>query len=114
VVQYLHLDRALSALADPTRRAILERLGRGDATISDLAAPAGISLTGMKKHVQVLEDAGLVRTEKVGRVRHCRLDPRGLDAVETWMQDYRRMLNDRLERFGELLERTKGDAGDVQ
>src|SRR3954470_12284081 len=114
VVQYQHLDQALSALADPTRRSILERLGRGEATISELAAPAGISLTGIKKHVQVLEDAGLVRTEKVGRVRYCRLEPGGLDAVEAWIQDYRRTLNDRLDRFGELLERTKGEAGHAQ
>jgi DNA-binding transcriptional ArsR family regulator len=99
------MDQTLSALADPTRRAVLERLGTGDATISELAEPFGISLTGMKKHVAVLEDAGLVRTEKVGRARVCSLGEQRLDDVEAWIEAYRRMLNERLDRFGELLER---------
>jgi len=109
MVQYQEIDRTFSALADPTRRDLLERLGRGNATISELAEPYGISLTGMKKHVQVLEDAGLVSTEKVGRARRCSLGPRRLEDVEDWIGSYRRMLEDRLDRFGELLERTKGD-----
>ena len=72
MVQYSpQLDRTFAALADPTRRGILERLGRGGATISELADPFAMSLTGIKKHVKVLEDAGLVATEKVGRTRHC-------------------------------------------
>ena len=96
-------------MADPTRRSVLERLGRGSATISELAEPFGISLTGIKKHVQVLEHAELVTTEKVGRVRRCRLGPRRLDDVQAWMDTYRRMLDERLDRFGELLERTKGE-----
>jgi DNA-binding transcriptional ArsR family regulator len=108
MVQYQPIDRAFAALADPTRRGVLERLGRGGATISDLAEPAGISLTGMKKHVQVLEEAGLVTTEKVGRTRQCRLGPRRLDDVQDWIDLYRRMLDERLDRFGELLDRTKG------
>jgi len=102
------LDRTFAALADPTRRAVLERLGRGSASISELAEPFGISLTGMKKHVRVLEDAGLVTTEKVGRTRTCRAEPGRLDDVQLWTEGYRRMLNERLDRFGELLERTKG------
>ena len=73
------LDSTLSALADPTRRAILERLGQGSATISELAEPTGMSLTGLKKHVRILEDAELVTTEKKGRTRHCRLGPKRLD-----------------------------------
>jgi DNA-binding transcriptional ArsR family regulator len=109
MVQHQEIDRTFSALADPTRRDLLERLSRGSATISELAEPYGISLTGMKKHVQVLEDAGLVSTEKVGRVRRCSLGPRRLEDVEGWIGTYRRMLEDRLDRFGELLERTKGD-----
>jgi DNA-binding transcriptional ArsR family regulator len=109
VVQYSQIDRTFSALSDPTRRSLLERLGRGSATISELAEPFGISLTGMKKHVRVLEDAGLVSTEKVGRVRRCSLGPRSLDDVQAWIEMYRRMLDERLDRFGELLERTKGD-----
>ena len=108
MVQYLQIDRTFAALADPTRRGVLERLGRGNATISELAEPFGISLTGMKKHVQVLEDAELVTTAKVGRARRCRLGPRRLEDVQDWMQMYRRMLDERLDRFGELLERTKG------
>ncbi len=109
VVHYQQLDRTLSALADPTRRGVLERLGTGSATISELAGPFGISLTGMKKHVRVLEDAELVTTVKVGRARRCSLGPRGAEDVEAWVRQYRRMLEARLDRFGELLERTKGD-----
>jgi DNA-binding transcriptional ArsR family regulator len=109
VVQYSPIDRTLAALADPTRRDVLERLGRGSATITELAEPYGISLTGMKKHVRVLEDAGLVATEKVGRTRRCSAGPRRLDDVQEWIRMYRRMLDERLDRFGELLERTKGD-----
>ena len=108
MVQCQQLDRSFAALADPTRRGVLERLRRGSATISDLAEPYGISLTGMKKHVGLLEEAGLVTTEKVGRTRRCSLSPRGLDDVEDWVAAHRRMLNERLDRFGELLERTKG------
>jgi DNA-binding transcriptional ArsR family regulator len=109
MVQYpQQLDRTFAALADPTRRAVLERLGRGSASITELAEPFGISLTGMKKHVRVLEDAGLVTTEKVGRTRTCTAGPRRLDDVQQWTESYRRMLNERLDRFGELLERTKG------
>jgi DNA-binding transcriptional ArsR family regulator len=108
MVQYPQIDRTFAALADPTRRGILERLGRGSATITELADPFGISLTGMKKHVRVLEEAGLVSTEKVGRARRCNLGPRRLEDVEEWTEMYRRMLDERLDRFGELLERTKG------
>ena len=108
MVQYPQIDRTFAALADPTRRGVLERLGRGNATITELAEPFGISLTGMKKHVQVLEDAQLVATEKVGRARRCSLGPRGLDDIQEWIESYRRMLDERLDRFGELIERTKG------
>jgi DNA-binding transcriptional ArsR family regulator len=108
MVQYQPIDRTFAALGDPTRRSVLERLGRGSATITELAEPFGISLTGMKKHVRVLEDAGLVTTEKVGRARRCSVGPRRLEDVEDWTQTYRQMLEQRLDRFGELLERTKG------
>lgn len=108
MVQYQgELDRSFAALSDPTRRAILERLGRGDATISQLAEPFGISLTGLKKHVQVLEDAELVRTEKVGRTRTCTLAQRDLADVRRWIDDYQRALEARLDRFGQMLERRK-------
>jgi len=108
VVQYLPIDRTFAALGDPTRRSVLERLGRGSATITELAEPFAISLTGMKKHVRVLEDAQLVTTEKVGRARVCSVGPRRLEDVHEWTETYRRMLDERLDRFGELLERTKG------
>jgi DNA-binding transcriptional ArsR family regulator len=104
MVQYQpRLDDAFGALADPTRRTILERLGLGEATITDLAAPFGMSLTGMKKHVRVLERAGLVRSEKVGRERRCSLGERRLDDVERWIESYRELLDGRLERLGEML-----------
>jgi DNA-binding transcriptional ArsR family regulator len=108
MVQYPRkLDSAFGALADPTRRGILERLGRSDAAISELAEAFDITLTGIKKHVSVLEDAGLVTTEKVGRVRRCSLGPRRLDDETAWIAQYRRMLEGRLNRLGEFLERTK-------
>ena len=99
MVQYE--DKAFAALADPKRRAILERLGQGPATISELAEPFDISLTGMKKHVLILEEAGLVLTEKVGRVRRCTLAPYGFEGITAWLQ--------RLDRFADVVERTKGD-----
>src|SRR3954452_23910858 len=109
MVQYQPIDRTLAALADPTRRDVLERLGRGTATITELAEPYGISLTGMKKHVRVLEDAGLVATEKGGRTPRSPIAPRRPEHVSEWTGGYRQMLAERLDRFGELLERRKGD-----
>ncbi len=110
MVQYkAGVDQTFAALADPTRRGILERLGQGSATISELAEPFEMSLTGLKKHVRVLEDVELVTTEKVGRVRQCTLGPRGLEDAQQWIDTYRQMLEARLDRFGELLEQTKGE-----
>jgi DNA-binding transcriptional ArsR family regulator len=107
MVQYSpKLDPAFGALADPTRRGILERLGKSDAGISELAEAFDMTLTGIKKHVGVLEAAGLVTTEKVGRVRQCTLGPRRLDDETAWIATYRRMLDGRLNRLGEFLERT--------
>ena len=103
-----NLDTAFAALADPTRRGILERLGRGDASISDLAASFGMTLTGMKKHVRILEAARLVATEKVGRVRRCTLGPRRLEDEKTWIAMYQQMLEARFNRLEAFLERTKG------
>ena len=102
------LDAAFAALSDPTRRAILELLGRRDASISELAATFDMTLTGIRKHVAVLEQAGLVTTEKVGRVRPCRIGPRRLDDETTWIATYRQMLESRLDRLGDFLERQKG------
>jgi DNA-binding transcriptional ArsR family regulator len=110
MVQYSkRLDHSFAALSDPTRRGILERLGRKDAAISELAEEFDMTLTGIKKHVRVLEKAGLVTTQKIGRVRRCTLGPRRLDDETAWIEDYRRMLEDRLNRLGEFLERTKGE-----
>ena len=108
MVQYSpRLDAAFGALSDRTRRGILERLGRSDAAISELAETFDITLTGISKHVRVLEAAGLVTTEKIGRVRTCRLGPRRLDDETAWIAEYRRMLEGRLNRLGDFLERTR-------
>lgn len=109
MVQYAQrLDAAFGALSDATRRGILERLARDDTSIGQLAETFGMSLTGVRKHVQVLEDAGLVRTEKVGRVRRCTLGPRRLEEASGWIAGYRRLLEARLARLDEFLERTQG------
>src|SRR5438046_9038278 len=97
------VDRAFAALGDPTRRAILERLGSGSATISELAEPFGMSLTGMKKHVRLLEEAELVTSEKVGRARRCMLAPYAFEGLSTWLA--------RLDRFAQVVERTKRTKG---
>jgi len=110
MVQHLPLDRTFAALADRTRRTVLERLGRGPATISELAAPAGMSLTGLKKHVRILEDAGLVTTEKQGRTRYCYLGPRGLEDISDWVEAYRRAWDDRFDRLDQIIERKKGSS----
>ena len=102
------LDRSFAALADPTRRAILLRLGRSDASITQLAEGFDMTLTGIKKHVHVLEEAGLVSTKKLGRVRRCRLGPRRLEDVSKWIGSYRTMLEQRLDHLEDFLERTKG------
>lgn len=109
MVQYQELDRTFAALADPTRRQMLQRLGAGSATISELAAPFAITLTGAKKHVRVLEEAQLVSTQKVGRSRRCELGPRRLDDAHDWIETYRRTLDERLDRLGEFLRETKGE-----
>jgi DNA-binding transcriptional ArsR family regulator len=90
-------------------RGILERLSHGDASISDLAGAFEMTLTGMKKHVRILEEAGLVTTEKVGRVRRCRLGPSRLDQESAWIDAYRRMLDARYDRLEAFLERTRGE-----
>jgi DNA-binding transcriptional ArsR family regulator len=102
MVQYSPtIDRAVAALGDPTRRAVLERLGSGSATITELAEPFGMSLTGMKKHIRLLEEAELVTSEKIGRVRRCTLVPYAFEGISTWLQ--------RLDRFAQVVERTKGE-----
>jgi DNA-binding transcriptional ArsR family regulator len=111
VVQYsaldLDLDAAFAALADGTRRGVLEQLGRAEASISDLADRFEMTLTGMRKHVGVLEDAGLVVTEKVGRVRRCRLGARRLDEVTAWLDSYHRLWDARFRALDQIIDTLK-------
>jgi DNA-binding transcriptional ArsR family regulator len=97
------VDRVFSALAEPTRRAMVERLSRGPLSVSDLAQPFEMTLAAIVQHLQVLEQSGVVRTEKVGRVRTCRLDAGGLKLAERWLSDRRTLWERRLDRLGELL-----------
>jgi DNA-binding transcriptional ArsR family regulator len=109
MVQFQMLDRTFSALSDPTRREILERLTRGPASVSELARPTGISLPGVLKHVRILEEANLVTTEKRGRTRECRLGPEQMDDATTWIESQRRLWERRLDRLEAIIERTKGE-----
>jgi DNA-binding transcriptional ArsR family regulator len=103
------LDRTFSALSDPRRRDILERLQLGPASISELARPSGISLPGVMKHIRILEEANLVTTEKRGRTRECRLGPDQMNDASTWMEHYREQWERRLDRLEALIEKRKGD-----
>jgi DNA-binding transcriptional ArsR family regulator len=97
------IDRVFHALGDPTRRAILEKLSQGPMSVSRLAEPLDITLAAVVQHLQVLEESGLVQTEKIGRVRTCRIEPGGLAAAEKWIGDRRSMWERRLDRLGDLL-----------
>jgi DNA-binding transcriptional ArsR family regulator len=116
MVQYLNanLDTSFAALSDVTRRGILEQLGRVEASITDLAEKFNMTLTGMKKHVGVLEQAGLVVTEKVGRVRTCRLGPHRLEEATAWLEKYRQLWDARFDELdkviADLKQREKFDA----
>lgn len=109
MVQYsaAALDASFAALADVTRRGVLEQLGRADASITDLADRFHMTLTGMKKHVGVLEQAGLVVTEKVGRVRTCRLGPRRLEPETAWLERFRQRWDARFDELDGVLEDLK-------
>jgi DNA-binding transcriptional ArsR family regulator len=99
----VNIDRMFHALGDPTRRAILEKLSEGPLSVSWLAAPLDITLTAVVQHLQVLEESGLVHTEKVGRVRTCRIETAGFSVLEQWIADRRSMWERRLDRLGDLL-----------
>jgi len=103
----IQLDASFAALSDATRRGVLAQLGRGDASITSLADRFHMTLTGMKKHVQVLERAGLVATEKVGRVRTCRLGERGLEAEAEWIEAQRKLFEARFAALDAILEDMK-------
>ena len=109
MVQYIdaRLDASFAAISDATRRGVLEQLGRADASITDLAATFDMTLTGMKKHVGVLEQAGLVTTEKVGRVRTCRLGPRRLQEEAAWLERYRQLWAERFDQLDTVVEGLK-------
>jgi DNA-binding transcriptional ArsR family regulator len=109
MVQYqqAHLDASFAALADVTRRGVLEQLGRSDASITDLADRFHMTLTGMKKHVGVLEQAGLVITQKVGRVRNCRIGARRLEEVAAWIDRYHRLWDARFDALDAVVEELK-------
>jgi DNA-binding transcriptional ArsR family regulator len=106
MVQYAsgRLDASFSALSDATRRGVLEQLGRADASITDLAETFHMTLTGMRKHVGVLEQAGLVTTEKVGRVRTCKLGPRRLEEETAWIESYRQLWDARFDELDKVVE----------
>ncbi len=97
------IDRLFHALGDPTRRTILDRLSEGPLSVSGLATPLGITLTAVMQHLQVLEESGLVHTEKVGRVRTCRIETTGFSALAQWIRDHRTVWERRLDRLGEFL-----------
>ena len=109
MVQYTqaHFNASFAALSDVTRRGVLEQLGRADASITDLAAKFDMTLTGMKKHVGVLEQAGLVTTEKVGRVRTCTLGPRRLEKEAAWLEGHRQLWAARFDELDEVVEELK-------
>src|ERR671918_224217 len=97
------IDRVFHALADPSRRVIVERLSRGPASVSELARPLPMSLPAVVQHIQVLETSGLVRSEKVGRVRTCHIEPKALRSAEQWIAERRTIWERRLDRLGEVL-----------
>jgi DNA-binding transcriptional ArsR family regulator len=101
--QKASVDRVFHALGDPTRRAILERVSEGPVSVSSLAQPLRITVAAAVQHVQVLEKSGLVHTTKVGRVRTCRMEPKGLSVVEQWINARRSLWEKRFDRLGELL-----------
>jgi DNA-binding transcriptional ArsR family regulator len=109
MVQYLsaRLDASFGALSDATRRGVLEQLGRADASITDLARKFRMTLTGMKKHVGVLEQAGLVTTEKVGRVRTCKLGLHRLEEEAMWLERYRQLWDARFDELDKVVEELK-------
>jgi DNA-binding transcriptional ArsR family regulator len=106
------LDLTFAALSDATRRGIIDQLGRAESSITSLAAKFQMTLTGMKKHVQVLERAGLVATRKVGRVRSCRLGGRGLNAEAEWIEAHRKLFEARFQALDEIIGEMKREAED--
>jgi DNA-binding transcriptional ArsR family regulator len=109
MLQHQTLDRVFQALSDPSRRAIVDRLSRSDASVSELARPLAMSLAAVVQHVQLLEASGLIRTHKTGRVRNCHLDREVLSQAETWLSKRRTLWEDNLDRLGEVLAQKKAE-----
>lgn len=107
--QKIDVNRVFHALGDPTRRAILDRLTAGPVSVSKLAEPLGITVTAVAQHLQVLEESGLAQTEKTGRVRTCRIEPSGFDALERWIADHRTQWEKKLDRLGQFLIEEEDD-----
>lgn len=103
--QPVDINRLFHALGDPTRRAILDRLTHGPVSVSQLAGPLGVTLTAVMQHVQILEEAGLAQTEKVGRVRTCQIGTAGFAALEQWVRTHKGIWQQRIDRLGDLLEK---------
>jgi DNA-binding transcriptional ArsR family regulator len=106
MLNQLAVDSNFRALAEPTRRAMVERLSRGPASVSDLARPFDMSLAAIVQHLKVLEECGLIRSEKVGRVRTCRIETGGLNTLADWVAERRSLIERRLDRLGEILAET--------
>jgi DNA-binding transcriptional ArsR family regulator len=110
--QTVDLDRVFQSLADPSRRVMMERLSRGPASVSELARPLAMSLAAVVQHVQVLEASGLVRSQKIGRTRTCRINPAALSSAEHWISERRAGWERRLDRLGDYLAETADDPAD--
>jgi DNA-binding transcriptional ArsR family regulator len=109
MLKHRDIDNSFRALAEPTRRAMVERLSRGPASVSDLARPFDMTLAAVVQHLQVLEQNGLVRSEKAGRVRTYRIEPEGFGPIADWVAERRSLMERRLDRLGDLLAETETD-----
>jgi DNA-binding transcriptional ArsR family regulator len=114
MLKHSGIDDSLRALAEPSRRAIVEQLSRGPASVSDLAKPFDLTLAAVVQHIQVLEACGLIVSEKVGRVRTCRIEPAGLNNLADWVAERRSLMERRLDRLGAILSETTPPARDSQ
>lgn len=114
MLKYQDVDATFRALAEPTRRAIVERLGNGPASVTELARPFDMSLAAVVQHLQVLEESGIIRSEKRGRIRTCTLRPDGLQPLSDWLAARRSLMERRFDRLGELLARTNDESQDKE
>lgn len=111
MLNQITIDQVFHAFGDPTRRKLIEHLSQGPASVSDLAKPLGITLAAVVQHLQVLERSGVVRTQKVGRVRTCRIEPAGLDLAAEWIAERRSLWERRLDRLGDILAEDQQPTG---